>query len=252
MGTMNEVWVYSLLSVIVVSLISLVGVVTLSIGNKRLKSLLIYMISFAAGALFGDAFIHLLPQAVATLGFGIKVSLLVVGGIMLSFIIEKVICWRHCHLPITAEHTHPFALMNLVGDSVHNFIDGVIIGASYLVSVPVGFATTLAIILHEIPQEMADFGVLLHGGFSKGRALFMNFITALTALLGAILALLIGSFSAAVVDYAVPIGAGMFIYIAGSDLIPELHKEVEVKRSILQIITFALGTCVMLLLLLVT
>ena len=247
---MPNVWVYSIVSVIIVSLMSFVGVLTLSIKAEKLKKILLYLVSFSAGALFGDAFIHLLPEIVEEVGFGLNISLYLMLGIGISFIIEKFIHWRHCHLPNSKEHVHPFAMMNLFGDGVHNFIDGVIIGASYLVSIPVGIATTLAVIFHELPQEIGDFGVLLHGGFSKARALFFNFVTALTAVFGAAISLLISPYVGNITTFLIPFAAGTFIYIAGSDLIPELHKEVKVEKSFLQLIAIALGVLVMLSLLL--
>ena len=141
---------------------------------------------------------------------------------------------------------HPYALMNLVGDGVHNFIDGLIIGASYLASIPIGIATTVAIVLHEIPQEIGDLGVLLHGGFSRNKALFFNFLIALFAVLGAIIALLLGSVVEGLTGFLLPFAAGSFIYIAGSDLIPELHKEVKASKSFIQFLIFLLGVGVML------
>lgn len=247
---MLDVWVYTLVSVLIVSLISFVGVLTFSIRAEKLKKILIYMVSFSAGALFGGAFIHLLPEVIGEVGFSLNISVYIMLGIGFSFIIEKFVHWRHCHLPITKTHVHPFAIMNLVGDSVHNFIDGLIIGASYLVNIPVGIATTLAVILHEVPQEIGDFGVLLHGGFSKLKALFFNFITALTAVIGAIVALVMSSYVENITIFLIPFAAGTFIYIAGSDLIPEIHKEVEVKKSLLQFAAIVLGVLVMLFLLL--
>ena len=244
---MHEIWLYSLISVVIVSLISLIGVWTLSIKTERLKTILIYLLAFSAGALFGDAFIHIFPE-IGKGGFSIFSSLFVLSGIGLFFVIEKFIHWQHCHMPITEEHAHPFAYMNLIGDGLHNFIDGSIIAASFLVNIPLGVATTLAVILHEIPQEIGDFGVLLHGGFSKGKALWLNFLTALTAIIGAVITLIVGRSVENVSSFLLPIAAGGFIYIAGSDLIPELHKETEVKRSFMQLIAFLLGIGVMALL----
>jgi len=247
---MTTIWFYALTSVVVVSLISLIGIATLSIKIDRLRKILIYLISFSAGALIGDAFIHLLPEAVEESGgFSIMISLYVILGIVISFVIEKFIHWRHCHMPITTEHKHPFAWMNLFGDSIHNFIDGLIIGAAYLVSIPVGIATTTAVILHEIPQEIGDFGVLIHGGFSIKKALLLNFAVALTAILGTVAVLIFGAQSENLSLFLVPFAAGNFIYIASTDLIPELHKETVVSRSTLQLVWFILGVCVMLLLL---
>lgn len=248
---MLTIWFYALASVVVVSLISLIGIVTLSINIDKLRKILIYLISFSAGALIGDAFIHLLPQVVeANGGFPIAISLYVILGITVPFIVEKFIHWRHCHMPITTEHKHPFAWINLFGDSIHNLIDGLIIGAAYLISIPVGIATTTAVILHEIPQEIGDFGVLIHGGFLVKKAIFLNFATALTAIFGTVAVLVFGAQSVNLISFLIPFAAGNFIYIASTDLIPELHKETTVSKSALQLVWFVLGVCVMLLLLL--
>jgi len=244
---MSTIWFYSLASVGIVSLISLIGVVTLSVKIEHLKKILIYLISFSAGALIGDAFIHLIPEVVEESGgFSLMISLYVISGLVVSFVVEKFIHFRHCHMPITAEHKHPFAWMNLFGDSIHNFIDGLIIGAAYLVSVPVGIATTIAVILHEIPQEMGDFGVLVHGGFSVKKAVFLNFLTALTAVAGTVIVLVFGSAMEGLSLFLVPFAAGNFIYIASTDLIPELHKETSVRKSAIQLVFFVLGVGVML------
>ena len=242
---MLEIWIYTIVSVLIVSLISLIGVITFSINAKKLKTILICMVSFSAGALFGDAFIHLLPEIVEENGFTLTISSFVLVGIALFFIMEKIIRWQHCHHPITEDHVHPFAIMNLIGDGVHNFIDGLIIGVSYIVSIPIGIATTIAVAFHEIPQEIGDFGVLIHGGFSKGKALGLNFLTALAAIIGAVIALLASRYVENIELFIIPIAVGGFIYIAGSDLIPELHKEFTLKKSILQLIAFIAGILVM-------
>jgi len=243
---MESIILYSIISVLIVSLISFIGILTLSMNTDRLRKILIYLISFSAGSLFGDAFIHLLPEIVEeTGGFGLNISLYILSGIVIFFVLEKVIHWQHCHMPITKTHVHPFAYTNLVGDGLHNFIDGMIIAGSYLVSVPAGIATTIAVLLHEIPQEIGDFGVLLHGGFSKGKALLMNFASALTAVLGAVVTLLLAGTVESITSIIVPIAIGGFLYIAGSDLIPELHKEVKIKNSLLQLFTLLLGIGVM-------
>jgi len=247
---MNQVWIYSLASVFLISLISLIGVLTLSINTKRLGKILIYLISFSAGALFGDAFIHLLPEVINNGGFGVLSAVYILAGILMFFILEKVIHWQHCHMPITKTHVHPFAYMNLVGDSLHNFIDGLIIAGSYLASIPVGIATTFAVLLHEIPQEIGDFGVLIHGGFKRGKAIMLNFLTALTAVIGTVVALVLGNYISNIQQIIVPLAIGGFLYIAGSDLIPELHKETKVWISIGQIISFIFGILIMMSLLL--
>lgn len=242
---MPTIWLYSLVSVLIVSLISLVGVLTFALNIEKLKKILLYMISLSAGALIGDTFIHLLPEAAETTGLTSTVSLYIISGIVVSFVMEKIIHWRHCHVPTCESHPHPFVWMNLFGDSIHNLIDGLVIGASYLVSIPLGIATTLAVILHEIPQEIGDFGVLLHGGFSRGKALFFNFLTALTAILGTVAVLLIGQNTQNLTHFLVPFAAGSFIYIASADLIPELHKETALRKSLLQLLWFGIGILAM-------
>lgn len=245
------VWENVLSSVVVVSLLSLVGVVTLSFNQKKLKSILSYLVAFAAGALLGDALIHLLPEVVEEMGFGLEISLSVMAGILVLFIVEKIIHWRHCHIPEEAHvhKAHPFAIINLFGDAVHNFLDGMVIAAAYLVSFEVGLATTVAVILHEIPQEIGDFGVLLHGGFTVSRALLFNLVTAATSILGAGIVLYLGSEFQASMTWLVPFAAGNFIYIAAADLIPELHKEVKWNKSVLQLLAVLAGIGAMILLL---
>ncbi|MEK6909187.1 MAG: ZIP family metal transporter [Nanoarchaeota archaeon] len=242
---MNEAILYTIISVLVVSVISLIGVLTLSIKIKRLHKILLYLVSFAAGALLGDVFLHLIPELIEENNFTLTTSLFTLGGILLFFIIEKIVHWQHCHIPQNGGHSHPFAITNLVGDGVHNFIDGLIIGASYLASIPVGIATTIAVIFHEIPQEIGDFGVLLHAGFSKKKALLFNFFSAIAAIIGGLVAVLASGIAPSIANYLIPIAIGGFIYIAGSDLIPELHKNFETKKSIIQIIAFIAGIAVM-------
>jgi len=239
------VWVYSLLSVVLVSLISFIGAVTLSFKQETLRKALLLLVGLSAGGLLGGAFIHLLPEAVEGVGFTVNLSLYVLAGIIFFFIMEKFIHWRHCHIPTSASHPHPFAYMNLLGDGIHNFIDGLIIGAGYLAGIPIGIATTIAVILHEIPQEIGDFGVLVHGGFRVRKALLMNFLTALTAVAGVIISLILGGFIEGIGTFLLPFAAGGFIYIAGSDLIPELHKECAPGKSAVQLLMIVLGITVM-------
>ena len=243
---MLVVWLYSLVSVILVSLLSLVGVLTFSLKEENLKKIVLYLVSFSAGGLFGHAFIHMIPESVGETGFGLQVSLYILIGIIASFVIEKFFQWRHCHIPTSEEHPHSFAYMNLFGDAVHNFIDGLIIGGSYLASIPLGIATTLAVVFHEIPQEIGDFGVLIYGGFNRSRAIFFNFSTAFTAIFGTIVALSVGFFMQDFIPFLIPFAAGNFIYIAGSDLIPELHKqESGLLKSALQLTAFILGVLIL-------
>ena len=245
-----NVWIYSIPSVILVSLISLVGVFTLALSQDKLKKMTFILVSFAVGALLGDTFIHLIPETFEKLGANLLSSLYIVVGILIFFILEKFIRWRHCHIPTSAEHVHPVVMMNLLGDAVHNFMDGLMIGASYIVSIPVGLATTLAVVLHEIPQEIGDFGVLVHGGLSVKKALAFNLLSALTAIVGTIISLVIGPNVQGYTAALLPMTAGGFIYIASADLIPELQHDVKVSTSLLQFALIVLGVGVMALLVL--
>ncbi len=253
------VWFYSLVSVVVVSAVSLVGVFTLSLRRERLRKLTVILVSFAVGALMGDALIHLIPQAYGELGLTLGVSLFVLLGMLLFFLLEKFLRWRHCHDTECAWHmgdavkgeggrVHPVVVMNLIGDAVHNCIDGMVIAASYLVSVPLGVATTVAVVGHEIPQEIGDFGVLVHGGLPIRRALAFNFLSSLAALLGAVLSLVVGPHVKDYAPYLVPLTAGGFLYIAGSDLIPELQHDVGLGKSAAQLVAVLAGVGVMVLL----
>ena len=248
---MLSVWIYSLVSVLIVALISLFGILTLSIREKLLQKLLFISVSFSAGVLLGTAFIHLLPEVINQAGFNLTISLYLLSGVLLFFVLEKFIFWRHCHIPPSSHHLHPFAFTNLIGDGLHNFIDGMVIAGAYLLNIQAGFATTIAVIIHEIPQEIGDFGVLVHGGFDRKKALFFNFLTALTALLGAIIVLVLGIYVKNLTLFLIPFTAGGFIYIAGSDLIPELHKETRPKQSFVQFISLVLGILITLLLIVI-
>ena len=243
------VWLYALLSVAIVSLISLIGVFFLGIKQEKLRKILIYLVSLSAGTLLGDAFIHLIPESFQGLENKVFPSVFILSGIILFFVLEKMIHWRHCHELASENHPHPFSYMILAGDSLHNFIDGMIIAASFLISVPVGIATTIAVIFHEIPQEIGDFGSLIYGGFSKAKALAFNFLSASAAILGVLAVFLINIDSVAVSNFLVPFAAGGFIYIASSDLIPELHKSTGNSRSIVQLALFLAGIGIMLILL---
>lgn len=241
-------WVWTLASVVVISLISFIGVVTIFVGRQRLQPVVFVLVSLAVGAMLGDAFIHLLPESFERARSSLEVSLYCLGGILGFFVLEKFLLWQHDH---AAEHTHPVhpvGYINLVADGLHNFVDGALIGASYLVSVPIGLATTIAVLLHEIPQEIGDFGVLLHAGFSRARALWLNFFTATLAIAGAVLSLLLGGSLQDFSTVVLPFAAGGFVYIAGSDLVPELHKERQPPQAAVQLLAIGAGIGLMLLL----
>lgn len=249
---MPSIFIYALLSVLITSLVSLVGLIFFGIKADHLKKVLIYFVSFSAGALFGDTFLHLVPSIAAESGFTVQASLGILVGIVLMFVLEKIIHWHHCHSPDESkEHKHPVTYISLIGDATHNFIDGIIIAASYLISLPTGIATTIAVLLHEIPHELGNFSILIHGGFSRSRALIFNFMTATAAILGALLTLWFSTIAQNVQTILLPIAAGTFIYIAGSDLVPELHKHSDkISHSLLQLLAFLAGILIMALFLL--
>jgi zinc and cadmium transporter len=229
-------------------LLSLIGLAFISVGEEKLKRIIFVMVSLAVGGLFGDAFIHLLPESFERIGSKLQASLFVLAGIFAFFVLEKFLLWRHQHVLESDHPIHPVGYMNLLADGAHNFIDGVIIGASYDVSLHVGIATTLAVIFHEIPHELGNFFVLLYAGFTKRKALFFNFVSALFAILGTFMSLLVGSRVAEFSSVMLPVAAGGFIYIAGSDLVPELNKESTLGKSLVQMLAIAGGVGLMLIL----
>ncbi|HEV2754783.1 MAG TPA: ZIP family metal transporter [Actinomycetota bacterium] len=240
-------WAPAIGSVLLVTAMSLVGVVGLQLRDKALQKALVFLVPFAAGALLGDAFFHIIPELVEEEGaLELSASLGLVGGIVIFFMLEKVLHWHHAHFP-GDDVIHPVAMSNLFGDALHNLIDGSLIGASYLVSTEVGIATTIAVVLHEIPQELGDFGILVHSGVPPRRALRLNLLTGSTAVVGALFALLSGEALSG--QLLLPVAAGAFIYIASTDLLPELHKEPEPRKSLLQVGALVLGLLVMIALL---
>ena len=248
-----NVWILSLASVIAVSLVSLVGLTTLSMNDARVRSLAAVLVSFAVGALLGDAFIHLIPEIFAARPEApLTPSLLILGGVLLFFVVEKLL--RHQHGPIhrhfhAEDHHHEqpaLAAINFVGDAIHNFIDGVLIGASYLVSPALGVSTTLAVLFHEIPQELGDFGVYLHSGLTVRKAVLMNLASASMAILGTVAMLAVGAdIGTAASNVLVPITAGGFVYIAAANLIPELQHDHSLKGLFVQASLIALGIAAM-------
>jgi len=212
------------------------------IKEKLLQKILLFLVSLSAGALMGGAFIHLLPEAQEKYRDG-NMFLIVLLSFIFFFFVEKLLHWRHCHKGECEIHT--FGYMNLFGDAVHNFIDGLVIAATFLTDIKLGIATSLAVFLHEIPQEIGDFGVLLYSGFGRKKAIISNFLVALTAVFGG----LIGYFLSFSIDrfttYLLPFTAGGFIYIAASDLMPEIRKETNLKKSLVSFAIFIVGILLM-------
>ena len=223
---------------LLVSLISLIGIFSLLFNEALLKKALISIIGFAAGSLIGASFLHILPEVVEKFNtryvfFGVVI------GFTSFFLLERYFHWRHCHDGKC--DVHAFTYLNLIGDGIHNFIDGIIIGASFVVSVEFGAVTTLAIIFHEIPQEISDFAVLVYGGFDRFKALFYNFLYSLTAVVGAVAGYY---FSASLKDFSgllLSFAAGGFIYIASCDLIPELRRQDSLGKANYSMAFFIFG-----------
>lgn len=243
-----ELYVYTLASILTVSAVSLVGVFTLSMNASILSRAMHLLVGLAAGALLGDAFIHLIPEVFENGIDPTAFSIAVLAGMVVFFVLEKYLRWHHHHHDEVHDacadcepKKKPLGTLVLVGDGMHNFIDGAVIAASFLVSPALGVATTLAVFLHEIPQEISDFALLLHGGFSRARALFWNFVSALTALLGAGVFFATSSLFENIEPLAIAFTAGGFIYIAAADLIPELHETKHPGRSLMQLIALLVG-----------
>lgn len=236
------VLVWTLTSTLLISIISLIGIFTLAIKERLLEQILFCLIGFSAGSLIGSAFLHLLPEVLERTK-SIPVFSYLILGIVLFFLMERYFYWRHCHNGIC--DIHAFTYLNLIGDGLHNFVDGMVIAASFTISIQLGIVTTLAVIFHEIPQELGDFGVLVYGGFSKLRALSYNFIVGLTAMIGAIVGYFISDITIGFSNFILPLTAGGFIYIAASDLIPQIHKESNPRRSTLAFIFFLSGIAFM-------
>jgi len=232
------VLIWILVSTLVISAVSLIGILSLAINEKLMNKVLFLMIGFAAGTLIGAAFLHLLPESVE-LCSGKLVFLYTLFGFSFFFIMERYFYWRHCHNGVC--DVHAFTYLNLIGDGIHNFADGVIVSIAFTTDIKLGMVTTLAIIFHEIPQELSDFAILVYGGFSKSKALLFNFLCALTAVLGAMIGYIMTGFVSNLSVFLIPFSAGGFIYIAASDLLPELHREKDVKKSNLSLITFLFG-----------
>jgi zinc and cadmium transporter len=228
----------------IISLGSLVGILTLAVNERKLESLLILLVSLSAGTMIGGAVIHLLPKASEYLT-GEMVYSLVLGSFILSFLLEKLLQWRHCHKGKCEVHT--FGYMNLIGDGVHNFIDGLVIAAAFLTDIRLGLVTSLAIALHEIPQEIGDFGVLLYAGFKKRRALILNLLVALTVVVGGIAGYWLSFVIEGLTPVMLPVAAGGFIYIAASDLMPEIRKETRLIKSLGSFAVFLSGVLLMIL-----
>lgn len=240
-----EIWGHSSLAGLLVCGVALVGGIAYLLPKFVLKQWLTLGISLSTGVLLGDAFLHLLPESLEQIGDSQTVLVEVLAGIVLFFNLEQFIRLRHHQHRTDASTIQPLASMNLVGDALHNFIDGTLIAGSFLVSPAAGWATTAGLLLHELPQEVGDVGTLLYGGYSIRRALLYNLLSALTCIVGIITVLLAGLWLEAYLIYIMPVAAGGFIYVAASDLIPELQKAAPTRRSWLHSLFMLLGIALM-------
>ncbi|MCX6791979.1 MAG: ZIP family metal transporter [Candidatus Gottesmanbacteria bacterium] len=239
------VFVYALSAVTIVSLLSLLGAVFIVLQRKILDSITTYLLAFSSGILLGTTFYDLIPEGYNALQGNIYTWVIV--GLVAFFILEKFIHW-HSHVEEmeggipSKKHV---AYLTLIGDGVHNFLDGAIIGVTFLTSVPLGVATTIAVIAHEIPHELGDFFLLIYGGFNNKKALWYNFLSALTAVVGTVVIFVFSKDVLVVSPYLIGFAAGNFLYIAASDLIPELHEKRNVNISIMQTIFLIIGIVLM-------
>lgn len=237
-----ETLIYIALASFSISLCVWVAILFLYIKKEILSKILLMLVALSAGALMGGAFLHLLPESSAELEAD-KLYIFVLLAFIFFFFMEKLLHWHHCHKENCSVHT--FGYMNLVGDAIHNFIDGLVIASTFLIDTTLGITTTIAIALHEIPQEIGDFGVLIYAGFKRKKALIINYLVALTVVLGGVVGYFASFYLKESIPYLLPFAAGGFIYIAASDLMPEIRKETKLKKSIASFSVFILGIVLM-------
>ncbi|MCX8094882.1 MAG: ZIP family metal transporter [Caldisericia bacterium] len=236
------IFIYVIISTFIISLISLIGIFFINKNFKNLEKISFYLVSFSTGALITGGVLHLIPEALEE-NFNSIYS--IIFGIFLFFILETFLKWRHCHEFGCEEHT--FVPINLLGDSLHNFIDGVLIASSFLVNLNIGLITTLNVIFHEVPQELGDYGVLIYGGLTPKNALKLNFFISLTSIFGGVFGFFLLEKFKFLIPYIIGITAGNFLYLSLTDLIPELHKKVSIKNNIEKSIFILIGISLMIL-----
>ena len=242
-GTNPLLWIIG--SSILMCILALIGAATLSLSPKALQKLLLPLVALSAGSLLGGAFFHMIPESIAKTGDDLTVYIYVVVGFTFFLLLEQLLHWHHCHREATeCKNKKPQTYLILIGDGIHNFIGGIAVAGTFLIDIRLGIATWLAAAAHEVPQEIGDFAILVHGGWSRKKALLLNLLSASTFLLGGLLAYLF-SFSDWIY-YLIPFAAGNFIYIGASDLIPEVNKHRNFSNSILHFICFCTGVSILL------
>lgn len=243
---MDKTWLYAILSTLAVSAISLIGIALFAVKSNQLQKALLLLISFSVGAMLGNSFFYLIPESYSHIESFRTTSWLIVGGFMMFFLIEQLL-HKHQSEPDSTHNARPkpYGYLSLYADGIHNFTDGVLIGAAWIFSPELGAATTLTVMLHEIPQEISDFGILLKAGFSKNRALLYNFLAASTAILGTLIALWLGSRVERFSMYILPLAAGGFVYLAAINLLPEVLKQTTKKSWLIHSLFILLGVALM-------
>lgn len=243
---------FALAVVFAISILGLTGGILLIYRERWAKFVSKYLITFAIGALFGVAFLDLLPEAAAQTQSLESVLIYALAGILVFYLLEKTLLWYHHHSVEQVWHkkhtleekAHPVGYLITFGDAIHNFIDGLVIAAGFLVDFRLGITTSLAVLFHELPQEIGEFAILLHARFKKARIIMYSISAQMTAVAG----FLIGWFYLPVFDglqaVAIALAAGGFIYIASTDLLPETHREKSLSRSLLQLALLVIGVFV--------
>ena len=234
--------IYAILAGLAISLISLALVLLVSLKEKILDEILLPLVALSAGAVIGGAFLHLLPEAIELTDDEIIFPTILIGFI-LFYILEKSL--HHHHINKKGEHIHTFHYMTIIGASIHSVLDGIIIVASFVVSIPIGIATFIMVASHEIPKKVGDFGVLVYGGINKKRAIIINFVLSLGLVIGAIVGFIISRNTEKATEILLPLAAGGFIYIGAADLLPEFRKEIDLRKSIIVFEFFILGILIM-------
>lgn len=238
---------YIILGTTVIAFGALAGIFTVGLKKEVLNKILLSLVGLSSGAMLGVAFIHLIPEGIEDMSPDLFFPI-VMFTIVLYLLIEKALHWRHCHrYPNCPEH-NTIGYMNLIGDSVHNFIDGLVVASAFVASPVLGFSTVAAIALHEIPQEIGDYAVLIYAGFEKKRALFLNFLVALTVVLGGICGWALTHFSSHAISYMIPVAVGGFIYISLSDVLPIIRRESGFKKFLSGFVFVLIGMILMMLL----
>ena len=228
---------------VLMSAIAMVGSITLVLKPETLNRLLLPLVAFAAGSLIGGAFFHMIPAALDGSDNILGISIAVVAGFTIFFVLEQLLHWHHCHRA-QSDCKQPLTYLILIGDALHNFLGGLAIAGTFLIDIRLGITSWLAAAAHEVPQELGDFGVLVHGGWSKRRALLFNVLSGLTFLVGGLLAY--GLSFRMDVSWLIPFAAGNFLYIGASDLVPEVNKHHDLKDNSIHLLAFVFGLALLL------